>query len=200
MNIFKTMAVANLEEASRAIPVIDFGPALRRESGGLERVAREVGRTSETVGFFYLAGHPVPQAVIDDAFQASREFHAIPLDEKLALRRFGEPVELQRVFAHVQVRVQRHLVDSVRLADRGRRRSDEIADAADVQDETFTRVRDGTTTQARDQPATTSSSGGASAWQIATASASAAWVGEGGSASPRMTLTIFCTCTFSARP
>src|SRR5437867_3482631 len=86
MNIFKTMAVANLEEASRAIPVIDFGPALRRESGGLERVAREVGRTSETVGFFYLAGHPVPQAVIDDAFQASREFHAIPLDEKLALK------------------------------------------------------------------------------------------------------------------
>ncbi len=86
MNIFKAMAVANLEEASKAIPVIDFGPAFRAQSGGLESVAREVGRASETVGFFYLAGHPVPQAVIDDAFQASREFHAIPLDEKLALK------------------------------------------------------------------------------------------------------------------
>jgi len=86
MNIFKAMAVANPEEASRAIPVIDFGPAFRSEPGGLPAVARQVGHASETVGFFYLAGHGVPQAVIDDAFQASREFHAIGLTEKLALK------------------------------------------------------------------------------------------------------------------
>ncbi|PYN92133.1 MAG: isopenicillin N synthase family oxygenase, partial [Candidatus Rokuibacteriota bacterium] len=86
MNIFKAMGVANLEEASRAIPVIDFGPAFRGEPGGLETVARQVGHASETVGFFYLAGHQVPQTFIDDAFQASREFHALPLDEKLALK------------------------------------------------------------------------------------------------------------------
>src|SRR5437867_10586476 len=86
MNLFKAMAVANPEEVRRAIPVIDFGPAFRGEPGGLDIVARQVRHASETVGFFYLAGHPVPQAVIDDAFQASREFHAIPLDEKLALK------------------------------------------------------------------------------------------------------------------
>src|SRR5262249_45697233 len=86
MNIFKAMAVANLEEASRAIPVIDVGPALRGEPGGLEAAARQVGHASETVGFFYLAGHQVPQVYIDDAFGASREFHALPLDEKLRLK------------------------------------------------------------------------------------------------------------------
>src|SRR6266436_6630450 len=80
------MAVANPEAASQAIPVIDFGPAFRGEPGGLEAVARQVGHASETVGFFYVAGHGVPQAFIDDAFQASREFHAITLEEKLALK------------------------------------------------------------------------------------------------------------------
>ena len=86
MNLFKAMAVANPEAASQAIPVIDVGPAFRGEPGGLEAVARQVGHASETVGFFYVAGHGVPQAFIDDAFQASREFHAITLEEKLALK------------------------------------------------------------------------------------------------------------------
>ena len=32
MNIFKAMAVRSVEEATRAIPVIDFGPAFRGET------------------------------------------------------------------------------------------------------------------------------------------------------------------------
>src|SRR5438132_4488760 len=85
MNIFKTMAVKNLEEVTRAIPVIDVGPAFRGEPGGLDGVATEVRRASEQVGFFYIAGHGVPQAIIDAAFAASREFHAMPAAEKQAL-------------------------------------------------------------------------------------------------------------------
>jgi isopenicillin N synthase-like dioxygenase len=85
MNIFKSLAVKDLDEATRAIPVIDFGPAFRGEPGGLETVARAVRDASERVGFFYLAGHGVPPAVIDDAFAASREFHAMPLEAKRRL-------------------------------------------------------------------------------------------------------------------
>ena len=85
MNIFKTMAVKNLEEVTRAIPVIDVGPAFRGAPGGLDDVAAEVRRASEQVGFFYIAGHGVPQAIIDAAFAASREFHAMPAAEKQAL-------------------------------------------------------------------------------------------------------------------
>ena len=85
MNIFKSMAVKDLEEATRAIPVIDFGPAFRGDPGGLEAVAAQVRRASEQVGFFYLAGHGVPQEIVDAAFQASREFHAMPMDEKRRL-------------------------------------------------------------------------------------------------------------------
>jgi isopenicillin N synthase-like dioxygenase len=85
MNIFKARAVTSAAEAARAIPVIDFGPAFRRDPGGLDAVAALVRDASERVGFFYLAGHGVPAAVVDDAFAASREFHALPLADKLRL-------------------------------------------------------------------------------------------------------------------
>jgi isopenicillin N synthase-like dioxygenase len=79
MNIFKAMAVKDLEEASRAIPVIDVAPAFPGAAGELDAVAAQVRRASEQVGFFYVAGHGVPAELIDAAFQASREFHALPL-------------------------------------------------------------------------------------------------------------------------
>src|SRR2546428_194675 len=85
MNIFKALAVKDVDEATQAIPLIDVGPAFRAEPRALEGAAREVRRACETVGFFYLAGHGVPQALIDAAFAASREFHAMPLESKRAL-------------------------------------------------------------------------------------------------------------------
>src|SRR5437870_3691311 len=86
MNIFKALAVKDIDTATKAIPLIDVGPTLRGEPGALETVALEVRHACETVGFFYLAGHGVPQTVIDDAFAASREFHATPLELKRSLK------------------------------------------------------------------------------------------------------------------
>jgi isopenicillin N synthase-like dioxygenase len=86
MNILKSLAVKNVEEATRDIPVIDFAPAFSATPGGLEAVARQVERASESVGFFYLAGHGVPDAVVDAAFAASRELHALPDAEKQRLK------------------------------------------------------------------------------------------------------------------
>jgi isopenicillin N synthase-like dioxygenase len=86
MNIFKALAVKDLEEATHAIPVIDVASAFRGEPGGLARAAAQVRQASERVGFFYLAGHGVPQSLITAAFQASREFHALPLADKRQLK------------------------------------------------------------------------------------------------------------------
>src|SRR5690348_11221436 len=86
MNIFKAAAVRSIEEATRAIPVIDFGPAFRGEIEAVDTVAAAVRDACEHVGFFYMAGHGVPQDVIDDAFAASREFHALPLEAKMRLK------------------------------------------------------------------------------------------------------------------
>ena len=86
MNIFKAMAATSVEEATRAIPVIDFGPAFESASGALDAVAVQVRRACEEVGFFYMAGHGVPQTVIDGAFAAAREFHAMPVEDKMRLK------------------------------------------------------------------------------------------------------------------
>ena len=85
MNIFKAQAVKDPDAIARAIPVIDVAPAFAG-GAGLERVAAQVREASERVGFFYVKGHGVPPAIIDDAFAASREFHALPLEDKLALK------------------------------------------------------------------------------------------------------------------
>lgn len=85
MNILKSLAVKNVEEATRDIPVIDFSSAFSGHPGGLEAVAHQVKRASESVGFFYLAGHGVPDAVVDAAFAASRELHALSDREKQRL-------------------------------------------------------------------------------------------------------------------
>jgi len=86
MNIFRAAAVRSLEEATCAIPVIDFGPAFRAKDRALDDVATAVRDACERVGFFYMAGHGVPQATIDAAFEAAREFHALPVEEKMRLR------------------------------------------------------------------------------------------------------------------
>jgi len=86
MNIFKTMAVKDPEQVSRAIPVIDVTAAFAGEPGGVDAVAAQVRDASERVGFFYVAGHGISQPLIDAAFEASREFHAMPLEDKLALK------------------------------------------------------------------------------------------------------------------
>jgi isopenicillin N synthase-like dioxygenase len=83
MNILKLMAVKSVEKRRG-----DFRDRLRAgvpDGGGLDAVALQVQRASEEIGFFYLSGHGVPPAVVDAAFEASREFHALPLGEKTRL-------------------------------------------------------------------------------------------------------------------
>src|SRR5205814_4597246 len=85
MNIFKAMAVSDVAEVTRSIPVIDVAPAFCGEPRGLDAVAAEVRAACERIGFFYVAGHGVSPHIVRAAFGASREFHALPLEDKLAL-------------------------------------------------------------------------------------------------------------------
>jgi isopenicillin N synthase-like dioxygenase len=86
MNLFEEQGVKDYAAAAALIPVIDFGPVFAGEPGALDKLAPKVGDACENVGFFYAAGHGVPEAVIDRAFAASRRFHALPLEDKLELR------------------------------------------------------------------------------------------------------------------
>jgi isopenicillin N synthase-like dioxygenase len=69
-------------DSTEEIPLLDMSPYLRGEPGGRERVAARLKEISETVGFFYLTGHGIPQSLIDRVFAESRRFHRLPADVK----------------------------------------------------------------------------------------------------------------------
>src|SRR3954470_17257160 len=92
MDLFKEFGVKDAQAAASQIPVIDFGPLFTGEPGALGRLAPQLRDACENVGFFYAAGHFVPEALIERAFAASRRFHALPLEEKLKLRLNGNNI------------------------------------------------------------------------------------------------------------
>lgn len=61
-----------------AIPVIDVSDFLAAKPGALAAAAAKLRHACEEVGFFFLQGHGVPWEVIENAFEASRRFHALP--------------------------------------------------------------------------------------------------------------------------
>ena len=71
---------------TEAIPVIDLSDFLAQRSGALQATARQIHDALTTVGFLVLTGHEVPQSAIDRTFAEARRFHALPMEQKLALR------------------------------------------------------------------------------------------------------------------
>lgn len=67
------------------IPVIDFAPFLRPDASAEDRlrVAQEIGRACEEVGFFVICGHGIPSDVIENIWQSTREFFDLSEEEKL---------------------------------------------------------------------------------------------------------------------
>ncbi len=71
---------------SDVIPVLDIAPLRAGESGALERLGAELRRAFTEVGFYFVRGHGVPEALVQAAFDAARRFHAQPMESKLAMR------------------------------------------------------------------------------------------------------------------
>lgn len=59
-----------------AIPVIDLAPLFGSDRAALEATAREIGTACETVGFFYIRHHGIPDSLIERTYEHSRRFHA----------------------------------------------------------------------------------------------------------------------------
>jgi isopenicillin N synthase-like dioxygenase len=73
-----------------ALPVID----LSLLDGGPESAAQlrdDLLCATHDVGFFYLVGHGVDVTLMDDLLAASREFFALPDEQKLAVGNVGSP-------------------------------------------------------------------------------------------------------------
>ena len=68
------------------IPVLDLAPYVSGVPGALEATAAHLRGALETIGFFILVHHQVPQDLIARTFAAAQRFHAQPLAAKMALR------------------------------------------------------------------------------------------------------------------
>jgi isopenicillin N synthase-like dioxygenase len=67
------------------VPVVDLGPALSGSTEGRKQVAEAIADACSRVGFFYIANHGIPRADVEAIFQTSKDFHDLPLDEKMAV-------------------------------------------------------------------------------------------------------------------
>jgi len=73
-----------------ALALIDF----RRFDGDANQRAaflRDLRDAARGPGFFYLTGHGIPQALIDDVLRLSRRFFELPEEEKLAIEMVNTP-------------------------------------------------------------------------------------------------------------
>jgi isopenicillin N synthase-like dioxygenase len=83
-------------------PVLDLAPWL--DGSDRAGVARQLDRICREIGFFYLRGHGLPQARMDEVLAAAAQFFALPDADKRALtvdraRRGYEPFGLQALDA-----------------------------------------------------------------------------------------------------
>jgi len=64
--------------------VFDDGvvPTIDLSASDKSQVAEQLWQAATKVGFFSVVGHGIPQSVIDDAFGASENFFAQPLEDK----------------------------------------------------------------------------------------------------------------------
>ena len=68
------------------IPLIDVADYLAGKPGAAEKAAAELSYAFRNVGFYYLAGHGVPQTLIDAQYAEAARFHAMPMEEKLKVK------------------------------------------------------------------------------------------------------------------
>jgi isopenicillin N synthase-like dioxygenase len=68
------------------IPVIDLGPYRAGAPGAGEMAARALRDALTRVGFYFVVNHGVANRLVEAIFAEARRFHALPLEDKLALR------------------------------------------------------------------------------------------------------------------
>jgi isopenicillin N synthase-like dioxygenase len=79
-------AESTTTETRSTIPVVDFGGFSSDDATRRATAAAAFREALEVVGFCYLRNHSVPASVLEAIFVQSRDFFALPLDQKNAIR------------------------------------------------------------------------------------------------------------------
>lgn len=73
-----------------SLPVIELS-RLQGDPQRRKAFLEDLGKAARDVGFFYLTGHGISQTLLDDVQRVSREFFALPEQEKLKVRMANSP-------------------------------------------------------------------------------------------------------------
>jgi isopenicillin N synthase-like dioxygenase len=68
-----------------SIPVIDLSPLYQGNEQAMDTLVHQVYDAYSKVGFAYITNHGVDSDLINDVFEASRQFHALSLEDKLRI-------------------------------------------------------------------------------------------------------------------
>jgi len=72
------------------LPILDLS-RLNGSAEDTEQFRNDLRRVTHEVGFFYLIGHGIPTAVIDNMMAVSRSFFSLPESEKLSIENTNSP-------------------------------------------------------------------------------------------------------------
>jgi isopenicillin N synthase-like dioxygenase len=75
------MGDVGIESTDRTIPRIDLTDREARR----DEITEQLWHAATEIGFFQLVGHPIPQAVVDEAFARTAQFFDLPRSTKAAL-------------------------------------------------------------------------------------------------------------------
>lgn len=102
MHLFEANAPDDMDAAASVIPVLDLSDFLAGKDGALEELAGRLRQACTDVGFFYIAGHGIDEALITATFEQSKRFHALPLDKKMELPQDGNNIGYLPMNASIQ--------------------------------------------------------------------------------------------------
>ena len=66
-----------------SVPIVDISGLRSPDRAERERVAAEIGKAAREVGFLYVSGAGVDDALFERMLAATKEFFALPLEEKM---------------------------------------------------------------------------------------------------------------------
>jgi isopenicillin N synthase-like dioxygenase len=74
------------------VPVVDIAPVLTNQPGGKRKVAMEVNRACEEIGFLVVTGHGVDRALCNRVFDESAAFFDLSMAEKLEVKQWADDI------------------------------------------------------------------------------------------------------------
>ena len=85
--------------ATANLPVIDISPMSGGSAQAKVAMAATLRDACEHSGFFYVSGHGIEPALIEQVFRASKQFFELPMADKLAVDKAYEPLRGQTLEA-----------------------------------------------------------------------------------------------------